>query len=279
MTMTAVYESWILDEVVLRNDPTVGVVADIPMRENPLLSDEAIRKFSDACSEEERTSRVYGGWLQLSGIIFNKFNKEVNVVDPSPIPPDWPVVVMIDFHPATQQAVGFYAWDKYNREFVIDEIWEYCSPTELANEIVRRKQKNQWNITDAFIDPLSKGDAAFLKQRKIDIQDSFTVIQNALRPYSITLQVASKDIKSGISNVNTAFKGLNNLPSLFIFRTCERHIWEITRWIYDPKSRKPKDKQSDHFCENLYRSTLTGTTYIAPEIYTNELTFSDSGVV
>lgn len=279
MTMTAVYESWILDDIVLKNDPTVGVVADIPMTANPLLSEEAIRKFSNACNEEERQARVFGGWLQLSGIILSKFNKDIHVITPSKVPPDWPVVAMIDFHPAIQQAIGFYAWDKYNREFVIDEIWEHGSPEEISNEIARRKQKNQWNLKKAYIDPLSKGDVAGLKQRNIHIEDSYTVFEKTLRPYGITLHVASKDIRSGISNLNSAFKGPNNIPTFFIYRTCERHIWEYQRWIYDPKTKKPKDGQCDHFCENSYRSTLTGTHYIPPEIYTKPLHFQDSGVV
>lgn len=279
MTMTAVYETWILDDIVFKNDPNIGIVCDIPMSANPLLSSDAIKNFTNACNEEEKIARVFGGWLQLSGLIYKAYKREINVIDKFVVPPDWPVIAMIDFHPAIEQAIGFYAWDKYNREFVIDESWFFGSPEDIANEIIRRKQMHSWNLTQAFIDPLSKGDVAHLKQRHIEIKDSFTIIKNTLRPYGISLDVASKDIRSGISNVNTAFKGVNNLPSLFIFRHCERHIYETQRWVYEMKTQKPKEQQCDHFCENLYRSTLAGIYYIPPEVYNKPLNFHNPGVV
>lgn len=277
MTMTAVYESWILDEIVMKNDPSIGVVTDVPMTANPLLSKEAIEDFKNSCPEDEVVPRIHGGWLQLVGLVY-KFNKDNHVIDSFNIPLDWPVIATVDFHLKIKQAIGFYAWDKYNREWVIDEIWEFLTPEQIAYAIARKKKKNSWRLKTVLIDPLAKGDTAYLKQRGIEIEDAFSVIERTLRPYNIRLVVASKDKKSGILNVNAALSGAKGESTLKFMRRCERHIWEIQRYTYDQNTDKPKD-QDDHFCENLYRSTLAGIKYTNPAIYNKPLEFSDDGIV
>ena len=278
MTMTAVYEVWVLDELVLKHDDSVGCVTDIPMKANPLLKQEDINNFESSLSEDEKKPRIEGGWLQLSGRVVKEFDIDKHVIDASKIPPDWPVVAMIDVHLSLPNAVGFYAWDEYNRMFVIDEIWEHIAPENIANEIIRRKESNTWNIKETFIDPFAKGDNQFIKNRGIAIQDTFSIIERKLRPFGIKLSVASKDKDSGIININTALKGSNGMPALYFFKTCHKHIWEIQRWIYDKKTGKAK-KENDHFCENLYRATLAGVKYIPPEIYSKSLKFNECGVV
>ena len=36
-----------------------------------------------------------------------EFNYDLHVCDEFKIPTDWPVVALIDFHPLTEQAIGF----------------------------------------------------------------------------------------------------------------------------------------------------------------------------
>lgn len=281
ITMTAVYEKWLLTDLVQSNDLSIGYICNIPMRENPLLSQADIDNFERAVPEQEREARIYGGWLQLSGLVWGNFNRNTNIIPSFKIPPNWPVVAMIDFHPNKPQAIGFYAWDEYNREYVIDEVWEDLSPKEIAHEIVRRKNSNSWNITDVFIDPLAKGDVAYLRKQGHEIEDAFSIIEKTLAPYNIILSVASKDKISGVSNVNTAFKGDTGMPRLFITTNCIHHIEQISTWVYDPKTDKPK-KEDDDFCENLYRSTLSGVKYVSDVHYSHEMQaqiYRDIGVV
>ncbi len=284
MTMTAVYESWILDDIVRKADNSMGILTNIPMRANPLLSEKAITEFERDCDEDEVIPRVYGGWLQLTGLVYKKFDRNIHVVDNFKIPPSWPVLASIDFHLVTNQAIGFYAWDEYNREFVIDEIWQQLSPEEIADEIIRKKKENSWQLKEVIIDPLSKGDVTNLKQRGIQIEDAFSIIERRLRPYRIRLSIANKDKKSGITNVKTALVGLNKMPTLYFFKNCDHekknygHVWEIQRWIIDRKTNQPVDKD-DHFMENLYRSTLAGITYKNPDMYDKPIDLGDEGIV
>ena len=274
MTMTALYEPWILDEIVLSPNPSMGCVLEVPMRANPLLKDEDIKNFSSGLTEEEFAVRVGGGWLQLAGLILKEFDKDKNVVRDFPVPTEWPVVPVIDIHLSKPQAIGFYGWDKWDRMFTVEEIWEHLTPEQIGDAIIQRKL-NYPRMKDAYIDPLAKGDNIFV-QNRINIEDTFRIIERKLGPHGIRLHVASKDKDSGIRNINTKLYGLNGMPSLFFMDRCKRHIHEAMRWIYD-KDGLPQ-KENDHFMENLYRATLTGTRYTAPGMFSAPLKYEKSGV-
>ena len=276
MTMTAIYEPWILDEMVLAGNPAIGLVLEVPMRANPLLNDQDIENFSLSCRPEERAARVSGKWLQMQGLIFKQYS-EKNDVNDFKVPPHWPVVALIDLHLSKEQAVAFYAFDEYNRIFVVDEIWEHLAPEEIADEIIRRKKRGSLRLRKAFIDPLAKGDAAYVKNR-FKIEDSYTIIEKRLHPFGISLDVASKDKQSGILNIQNRLAGLNGMPTLFFTNKAVQHKYEIRRWIYDKNTGKPRD-EDDHMMENLYRVTLTGVKYMPPDLYSKPLDFGKTGVV
>ncbi len=269
LTMTAVSESWILDEIVLNTDPSFASVTEIPIRANPYLTEEGIHSFEIGLREDEKIPRIYGGWLNLVGLVWKSFRPDVHLIDDFRIPTDWPVVPMIDWHTKEPIAVGYYAFDPRGNVYVIDELWRNASPEEIGEDIIRKKRRDSLRITEAFIDPLSKGDLSYIKNMGIDgVRDTFNRLKDKLWYEGIELKVASKDKDSGIKNVEDMLKGLNGLPSLYFFRNAlsriekEGHIWEIQRWTYDEHG-KPRD-DCDHFMENLYRVTLTGTRYIAP---------------
>ena len=247
MTMTAISEPWIMDEIILSNRSHIGVVTEIPMRANKSLTEEDIKNFEDDIPADQRLARIEGGWLQLIGRVLKEFNKDIHVIDQFKIPPDWPVTPFIDIHLNKPQAVSFYAVDKHGRRYVIDEIWENISPEEIADEIIRRKVKNAWDIDTVFIDPLAKGDSAYVKNRGLMIEDSFTIIANKLAGYQIQLLGASKDKDSGVRNIKTWLQGINKMPVLFFFNSLPSydgaygHLYEINRWIYDKEGKPAKE--------------------------------------
>jgi len=265
-TMTAVGETWILDSIVLNPDPSYGCVTEVPITANPTLDSESVRTFIAGLSEEEKITRVSGGWLNLIGLVWKEFRADVHVIDDFKIPTDWPVVAMIDYHTREPHAIGFYACDPNNVWYQCGEIWRNMSAEETADEIIRHKiaKDTCWRIEHAFIDPLSKGDSEYVKRMGITIDDSFTVIEKKLRTARIQLHVASKDKSSGIRNVQTWLKGPNGRPSLYFFRSFAAnrygHVWQIQRWTWDKDTGRPRDAD-DHFMENLYRLTLTGIRY------------------
>ena len=272
ITMTAVSEAWILDEIIKNPDPAYASVTEVHQNSNPYLSEEYLRIFRSSLRKNQIIARVDGGWLNLVGLVWPGFDKEKHIIDPFEIPTDWPVVVQIDHHPSHPNAIGYYAVDPFDRMYVIDETWGHMSAEQEGDDIIRKKTKNAWRINDVFIDPLSKGDMAYIKNLGVEGADTFTKLKERLWHHGIELHVASKDKGSGIRNVEDMLDGPNGTATLFFFRSLlnnpwsdgsdkeqSGHIHEIQRWTYDDEN-KPKNKD-DHFMECLYRSTLTGTRY------------------
>ena len=273
ITLTAVSESWILDDIVLNPLDTYASITNIPQDANPYLTDEFKDTFRATLHEYELIPRVLGGWLNLVGLVWPGFRKDPingrvgHLIDDFDVPTDWPVVPVIDWHPSTPQAISFYATDKHGRWYVVDEVWKHMGAEETADLIIRKMKTNVWRIEQVFIDPLAKGDTSYIKNLGIDIPDSFTTLRDRLwKEARIELHTASKDKDSGILNIEQMLNGVNGLPTLFFLRSLAQqkdwgHIWEIQRWTY--KDGKPRD-ENDHFMENLYRMSLTGVKWTPP---------------
>ena len=235
------------------------------------------RFIRDLKDDTERIPRVFGEPKHLMGLILKEFNKDIHVIESFKIPPDWIVTPFIDLHLCIPQAISFYAVDRHGINYVIDEIWEHLSPDEIADEIIRKKEQNTWNIDTAYIDPLSKGDSAYIKNREgLEVEDSFNIIKNKLNQRGIDLTGASKDKKSGILNLSNWLLGVNKRPTLFFFNSLQSmtpgvygHLFEITRWVYDDDSIPAK--KDDHFMENLYRYTLAGIDWKFKKMTTEEV--------
>lgn len=223
-------------------------------------NDLKILKFIQDIDPADVPPRVFGQFKSLVGRVLKEFDESVHVIEPFDVPTNWPVVAMIDFHLSKPQAISYWTVDRQDVHYGVGEVWKNLNPHEVADDIIRRV-KGGWNIEEAFIDPLSKGDTAYMRNRVgTDIESTYTILENLLAEHGITLYVASKDKESGIKNIQTRLKGPNRMPTVFLFNTCERHLYEIKRWVYDDEGKPSKDVE-DHFCENFYRFTLTGTKF------------------
>ena len=222
-------------------------------------------------SLDEKPSRFFGLFKKLVGLVFKEFRRENHIIhdDGKGIPTNWPVAVFIDFHLSKPQAISVYAWDERNIQFVIKEVWENMAAEDIANMIIRWKKVECLRLEEVFIDPLSKGDEKYMKNRDAEAKDSFTIIEELLDPEGIELLVASKDKKSGIKNVKTALEGANGIPTLYFYDSLPSvredgrgHVYEMERLCFDDKGGVKKE--DDDFTENLYRSSLAGIKYISP---------------
>ena len=241
---------------ILALDPDSLGKFEIPDEDRASLKME---KFLKDVDEDERPTRFLGCFKSLVGLICKEFEEDVNVIDDFKVPTDWPVVAGIDLHLKLKMAIGFYATDKPGNDYVIGEVWENLDPLGVADAIIRFKKLYSLDLNGAFIDPLAKGDSAYVKNRLGEVEDSYTIIERRLASAGIELIAGSKDKNSGIRNIRNGLKGVNKRPTLFILRKCVRHIFEIKRWVYD-EDETPK-KENDHMMENLYRYTLFGNKY------------------
>jgi hypothetical protein len=190
-----------------------------------------------------------------------EFDENIHRIKRFDVPANWPVVPMIDFHLSTPQAISYWTVNKQEINYLIGETWKNLSAGEISDDIIRKMKFYGWRIENAFIDPLSKGDTAYMRNTLgTNIRDTFSILEERLVDHDITLHVASKDKESGIKNIQEWMKGPNGSPTCYLFDTCERHFFEIMRWVFDDDGKPSKDC-SDHFMENWYRYTLTGTRF------------------
>jgi len=217
-------------------------------------------KFIKDIDPSDVPSRVFGQFKSLVGRVLKEFEDDVHKIKPFDVPTDWPVTVMIDFHLSTPQAISYWAVNRQDINYCIAETWKNLSADEIADDIIKKIRGYGWRIMDAYIDPLSKGDTAYMKNALgTDIKDTFSILDERLRVVGIRLHVATKDKESGIMNIRTWLNGPNNMPTCYLFEDCEWHFYEVARWVYDDDGKPIKE--NDHFMENWYRYTLTGAKY------------------
>lgn len=220
-------------------------------------------RFVKDIDPKEVAPRVFGEFKALIGRILKDFNKEVHLIDeikPDKVPTDWIIVPMIDWHLSKPIAISYWAIDKHNLHYCIKETWENLSADEVADEIIRLRGQFSWNISEVFIDPFAKGDTEYMKNRAgTNLKDSYSIIEEKLADYDMSLVVASKDKDSGIKNIEEGLRGVGGRPTTFLCRNLKRHIWETERWIYGDDDKPAKE--NDDMMENWYRFTLTGIQY------------------
>jgi hypothetical protein len=250
----------------------------LDIRDNPHIAEEAIAEFENSLTEDEKSSRIHGKWLHLTGLVYKMFNNQTHVIDDFDVPHKWTVRVAIDTHPRTEQALTFLATDERDIRYICHEIFKHGSPEDVVDWIVDYHQKKH-KVLEVIIEPGSKGD-----QNRGDT--TFSIIQRGLNRHGIILKEASKDLQTGIRTVQDNLKSRNNLPSLFIMRSCERVIFEFTHYIWEdwrtneektPKN-KPRDKD-DHMMENIYRLLLLPPIFIDDRKFKLPVKMPELGVV
>lgn len=244
------------------------LMRNIPETRHKDIMELYFLKFAKDTPLDEKPSRFFGTFKRLVGLVIKNFDPGRHIIPAFDIPTDWVVTPFIDLHLSKPHAISFFACDQHNRHYCIDEYWINCSPDEIADLIIRKKRGDTcWNIENVYIDPLSKGDNAYMKNR-VEADDSFTIISEKLAEEGIYLQTASKDKESGFRNIRTWLEGVNRMPILYFLDSLQSvgstvHngvVYEIQRLCFDEMGRV--EKVDDDFMENLYRYTLSGTEYV-----------------
>ena len=237
------------------------LMKNVPIELHEDISKLKIKKFIADIDPADVPPRVFGQFKSLVGRVLKGFDDNIHMIKPFEVPTNWPVTVMIDFHLSKPQAVSYWAVNRQDIHYCVKETWKNLSAGEIADDIIRSMKGFGWKITDAYIDPLSKGDTAYMKNALgTNLQSTYEQLDEKLSEHGITLHVASKDKDSGIKNIQTWLKGPNGMPTCYIFNTCERHLYEVHRWVFDEFGKPGKDSD-EHFCENWYRYTLTGARW------------------
>jgi len=263
---------WMYDDLITNPDNEAGGRFVVEAKMEDACKDHGIRghlehdniqKLIAQYSEDEQQARVFGRFQHLTGLIYKEFRPEVHVIAPFQIDlNNYSVHQFLDPHPRTPDAAAWYAVDRQGTYFVVDELFIKCSngDQELASRI--KDKDSYYRIVERYGDP----------SMFIEDQHRQTSLALELNKYGLYYAEASKQRVAADREIHNALHYTqigNNMikaPRLYIFSTCQRHIWELNHYRWDewtgknalkkgPK-QKPIDKD-DHMIENLGRFLLS----------------------
>lgn len=247
-TLTPLNELWINDMFFPENPddiiPSCWVETGSTY-DNPYLTLSGIAEFERLITEDERQCRLHGLPLELAGLVYKEFKRDIHVLKDVPHgwrsysepPPDHLIFAAIDPHPKTPHAILFIAIGPHQLPIIYDEIFIHTDIDQLADIILARLKGRSYV-------PLKCDPIAWIED---PISGSCFAQRFASRGLSVLK--ASKGKEFGILTLKSILKepsGLRFSP------TCHRTLFEIQRYCYDPKTSRPVD-EDDHMMENLYR--------------------------
>ena len=227
--------------------------------DNPHLDDDAIARFEAELTDDEKSCRLHGIPLELSGLIYKEFKKDVHVLQTLPEGwrdwhlPDKRLVMYIraDTHPVTPHAVQFWVVGPAEIPILVHEIWQACDADTLAETI-----NAYLKLAGCFVGDFKVEPAAWIK----DPSNRTVSIAKVLAKHSLFPRPASKDLSNGILVVKSALKR----QRVLFAPTCRRTLWEFVRYRYDPETGKPVD-ENDHMMECLYRLLIDSPRFFDPD--------------
>lgn len=265
-TLTSLEEMWIYDRFTGEGTPESPCFPEehrfhvrATIFDNPHQTDAAIKLFEADLTEDERQCRLFGLPLELSGLVYKEFRREVHV--PTKLWDDWRdwhlppknfvMYVRVDTHPVTPHAVSFFAVGPSDIPVQCHEIWQGCGGDDLGDAI------NAYLATAGlFLAGIKCEPAAWIK----DPSNRTVSIAKQLAAKGLMIRPGSKDLSNGILATRSAFKHTR----LFINPNCKRTLWELGRYRYDPEKGAPVD-ENDHFMENLRRLTIDKPRWFNPD--------------
>lgn len=270
LTLTPLTQPWIYDEIYTSHDRNIFCIT-VDMRDNPHLSERAIKDYEKELTDDEREARIHGKFLHLQGLVYKEFNHAVHVIPAKSL--QGPIYFSIDPHDRTPTKMIWAQVDETNDVFIIQEL----SCQDTIENISKAIQKLETNLRITpqirFIDP-NYG------QKKLNIVTGRTIKEEFER-HNIKMVLANDDITAGHLKVKEYLKydktrpiDLDNRPKLYIFNDCREVIKGMTHYIWDEwknegerdKKEKPRDIFK-HFPDCIRYLLMANPRYSAPSLY------------
>lgn len=269
LTLTPLSQPWIYDEIYTKNQPERIFVVTSDIRDNPHLSEDAVKEFEESLTEGEKEARIHGRFMHLTGLVYKEFNPDIHICEPPSIKPSWTRYMAIDPHERMPTAVMWFAVDNNDNHWIYDELWlKDMDIEQIAHAI--HVQEGELKPRIRLIDPHNDKENA--------IAGGFN-IRKELMKHGIYCERANSDPMLGKARVRQALRLKyspllkTEIPQLRIGRNCRQTIFEFQHYIWDEYRRnrdefEKKDiakKQHDHFMDCMRYIYNHTPRYIVPE--------------
>lgn len=232
--------------------------------DNPYTNAEGREIFNASLTAAELAARSEGIPLEQTGMVYDVFSDETHVF--STPPPGWADVnhppknytirFALDPHPSTPHAMLFAATSPEGRVYFFNEIFDPCDAEQLAKQF--HEMTEGYFVIGGIADPSAYILAPNTKRSMAD----------DLMDFGVFFEKGPKDPARGILAVRTA---LARPGYLNFAHNLKETLYEMDRYVWDPKRPNRARDKDDHMMENLYRLVLTDLSYIQQE---DEATYS-----
>jgi len=225
MVFTPISEQWIKEEVCDKADGKFIelFVADImdnlvDIKGNPILNKVYIKEFERLLSDDEKETRLRGRWYHMSGMVFKELDKDIHVVNDTPVPIGCPIYFILDPHDRNPHWGVWIYLDKCDDAYVCGEMIKHGEPKEYSRSVLEYEKAKNWRVRKRIIDPNfgNKPNSVGSNIRVIDL----------FRTSGLNNLVLGNDAnEAGTLRIRTALRydktkpiGLTNRPKLYFFK-------------------------------------------------------------
>lgn len=220
--------------------------------ENPYVpAEEKVKLLEKWAGHYEEKARLYGDFIQRSGLVYNLWDKKVHTIEPKKLPREWRRLVSID--PAatgTTAALWGAVEPGTNNLYIYREYYE-------SNKVVSEHAKNI--LVRNAGDPIDIWliDPKWGTQRN---NETHKTGMQLYREHGIPVRLAEVGEDYGLNAsreyIAATLDSTSRHPKLFVSRDCKNFIWEIEHYVWDTFQRgeqkglskeKPL-KRDDHAC-------------------------------
>lgn len=207
---------------------------DIPGTRGHLSRDDIQKLINqwERLSPDELDARVNGSFSHLAGAIWKIFKKDVHVIQPFPIPKEWPIYNICDPHDVKSPAIGWIAVGP-NAAFFIDE-WpneDYTkmktgglTTDQVCQEMRDKEMKWPGQVMYRYMDPNKYSYSQPHGQVRLSVAQEFAKRGFKYAKSDDHLEVGHQKVNELLYYKQDMPLSEYNRPALYFFSTCKNAI-------------------------------------------------------
>jgi len=215
----------------------------------------------------DRKFRIHflGSWEALEGQVFSEFSHKDHCLDHDEIPKaHWQKFIAIDYGRTAGHSATFLAVDDDNNLLIYDEAYIEDALVEdhaglIKNKLDQHKREIEMEYgkcgDEDHIPEIWYHDPSMVRradQKGERSGESITLVglyleALAMKGIEVGMIPANNEIDAGIDRVNFVLRH----NRLRFNKRAKHHVAQISSYIYDEKTGKPRSRQKDHCCDTL----------------------------
>ena len=247
--------TWVYDDIYMPGktgqDVNIGIT-EIEMKENPYIGQAEIDMFMSGLTKDEKLARGKGRFVQIGGLVFKQFDKDIHVVDNFVPPLDWEWYVSLDHGFNNPTAILWHAVSPEGNIVTFSESYEREKTIDQHANTIHARNAAFGRSPDTYV-----GDPAMAQRGAVTGISVF----GEYAKYEIPFVPGINDVASGIARMSSYLNhDKGKPPKWLITESCSNFIYELQRlrwktWANKRQAHKNNKydtihKKDDHACDS-----------------------------